>query len=121
MRRCGQGVRGRKRVCEVLISWREDLPGLIRAVTVACLLRTVRPSERYSETSRAAELEGPEILVPVPIRHVRILCLPLSQFEQVVLRNPALPRAVPQVGPLLPWKPFPLNFRHSSTSQDKRS
>ena len=69
----------------------------------------------------AANLKGSEILVPVPIRHVRILCLPLSQFEQVFLRNPALPRAVSQVGPLLSWKPLPLDFRHSSTAQDQSS
>ena len=51
--------------------------------------------------TRATELEGSEILVPIPIRHVRILRLPLSEFEQVVLGNPPLPRAISQVGPLL--------------------
>ena len=68
---------------------------------------------------RAAELEGSEILVPVPIGHIRILRFPLSQFEQVFRGNPALPRAVPEVDPLLPRKPLPLDFWHSSTPQDQ--
>src|ERR1019366_3386337 len=69
--------------------------------------------------ARAAELEGSKILVPFPIRYVGILCLPLSQVEQVILGNPALPRAVSEVSPLPPWKPLPLDFRHSSTAQDQ--
>src|ERR1035441_9294819 len=51
------------------------------------------------KSSRAAELEGSEVL-------------PLSQFEQVVLGNPALLRALPQVGPFLSWEPLPLDLRY---------
>lgn len=73
---------------------------------------------------RAAELEGSEILVPVPIRHIRILGLPLGQFEQVVLGDPALFRTVSQVGPLSSSEAAPTGFsafgvRRSSAAQDQ--
>ena len=71
------------------------------------------------EISRATELERPEVLVPVSIRHIGILGLPFSQFEQVILGDLTFLCAVSQVSPLLPRKALPLDLRHSSTTQNQ--
>ena len=53
------------------------------------------------KSAGAAQLEGPEILVPIALGNVGIFC------------------PVAEVHPLLPREAFPLNLRHSSTAENQ--
>src|ERR1039458_9032340 len=77
--------------------------------------------ERAGEFASATQLKCSEILVPVAIRHVGILHFPLSQVEQILLRDLPLFCPFAQMGPLLPWQPLPLNLGHVSTAEYQRS
>src|SRR5580704_11580524 len=78
-----------------------------------------RQQKRAGESSRAAQFEGPEILVPVSFGNVWMLCLPFRQFKEIILGNLPLPGAFTKMGPLLSWKPFPLDLRHWSLAEDQ--
>ena len=64
------------------------------------------------ESSRAAQFERPETFVPVSFGNVWMLRLPFRQFKEIILGNLPLPGAFTKMGPLLSWKPIPLDLRH---------
>ena len=64
-------------------------------ITTFCRVLLVRESEMCSETCLAAELKGSEVFVPIAFWNVGVQSLPLSQFEEVLLRNFPFLRPIP--------------------------
>jgi hypothetical protein len=75
--------------------------------------------KRAGKSAAAIELECPEILIAVAVGNVRIFSFPLRQSEEILPGYPALLRPIATVGPLLPGKAFPLNFRHSTAENER--
>jgi hypothetical protein len=78
-----------------------------------------RHQKRAGKSSRAAQFERPKILVPVSFGNIWILCLPFRQFKEIILGNLPLAGAFTKMGPLLSWKPLPLDLRHWSLAEDQ--
>jgi hypothetical protein len=81
----------------------------------ACGLGSGQEGARVSALT--AQFECAEIFVPLTLRYVGILSIPLRKGEEVLFGNQPLPGAVSQVGPLLARQAVPLDCRHGSTAK----
>jgi hypothetical protein len=75
--------------------------------------------KRAGKFAGPAQLERPEVLVPIVVRNIGIFCFPLRQSEEILLGDLTFLCTIAEVRPLLPREVFPLNLRHSLTAENQ--